>query len=183
MSYSVAIEKAWEDLKKITNGQNHAVYFLADTYDVSITEKKILSQSCNTPAKNSSSIIMLHYLIRRLKGLPPVEGEWISFRQLSGGAGYYPAFKKRVLATLMRKYGDSPKGLFDAAKKYKAEKADVSDMGFTVKAFPEIPILITYWRGEEELDPEVNILFDKSIDGIFCTEDIAVLAGIFAHSI
>jgi len=83
----------------------------------------------------------------------------------------------------MRKYGDSPKGLFDAAKKYKAEKADVSDMGFTVKAFPEIPILITYWRGEEELDPEVNILFDKSIDGIFCTEDIAVLAGIFAHSI
>jgi len=31
-------------------------------------------------------------------------------------------------------------------------------------------------RGDEEFGPEANILFDKSITDIFCTEDIVVLS-------
>jgi hypothetical protein len=39
------------------------------------------------------------------------------------------------------------------------------------------------WRPDEEFGPEANLLFDKSITGIFCTEDIVVLAGIIASEV
>ena len=57
----------------------------------------MLSFSCNIPAKDYTSILVLHYLARKLKGLPPVKGEWISFKELPGGEGYYPSFKKNMM--------------------------------------------------------------------------------------
>lgn len=57
------------------------------------------------------------------------------------------------------------------------------DIGIVLEAFQGVPALITLWRGDEEFGPEVNMLFDKSITQIFCTEDIVVLAGIIASQI
>jgi len=54
------------------------------------------------------------------------------------------------------------------------------DIGIVVEAFAKVPAMITLWRKDEEFSPEANMLFDKSITGIFCTEDIAVLANIIA---
>jgi len=46
-----------------------------------------------------------------------------------------------------------------------------------VEAFLGVPILVKLWKGDEEFAPEANMLFDRSISRIFCTEDVAVLAG------
>ena len=59
----------------------------------------------------------------------------------------------------------------------------MAEFSIVLDVFDSVPILITLWRGDEEFSPEVNIIFDKSIKDIFCTEDIVILAEFVAHNI
>ena len=145
--------------------------------------RSVLSLSCNVRAKDFTAILLLHYLAAKIKGLPAQSGEWISFKELSGGEQYYPAFRKRAIEPVIRKYGSNPAGIFDSISRLPAKKATGADAALILEAFDGVPALVKLWKGDEEFSPEANMLFDKSIAGIFCTEDVAVLAGIIASSL
>jgi hypothetical protein len=183
MGYNQAFEKAWNEIANLSEENKFSVRFLADEYEIDSKQKGILSLSCNAPAKEYVGIIILHYLIQKLKSkvLPRVTGEWVEFRQLQGRDAYYPAFKKRVIGTLLRKYGAKPDALLELIGRLPAKKVQLGDIGIVIEAFPEVPILITIWRADEEFGAEADILFDKNIPRIFCTEDIVVLAELVVH--
>ena len=183
MGYEAAISKAWTELGNVAENKDKSVRFLADEYSIDLENKKVFSLSCNVPAKSYVSILVLHYLKQKLAGLPYVKGEWISFKQLDGGQGYYPTFKKRVIEPITRKYQANPDVLFSLTERFKAKRAQLADVSVVVDAFDNVPILIEIWKPDEEFGPEVNILFDKSIIEIFCTEDIVILAEFLAHNI
>lgn len=185
MAYREALEKSWNELAGLAGGGKISVRFLTDNYDVDIRKRKVSSLSCNIPAREHVSIIILHYLIRRLKDkiLPEPKGEWISFKQLEGGEGYYPAFKKRTIDIVLRKYGDNPERLPDAVNRFCAKRVQAGDFGITLEPFDKVPILITMWKGDDEFEPEANMHFDASITGILCTEDIVVMTEFVAHSL
>jgi len=125
----------------------------------------------------------LHYLVKKLEGLPALTNEWLTFRELSGVEGYLAAFRKRAIEPIIRKYGNKPEAILDDLDRFPAKRVDQGDIGIVVEAFEGVPALIELWRKDEEFSPEANILFDKSITGIFCTEDIVVLAGLIASSL
>lgn len=167
MGYQQALKKAWDDLLVIPHdGETYAVKLLSDTYTVNLKNRTVLSDSCNIPAKEYTSIIILHYLAKKFKlgNLPEPSGQWIDFRQLEGGEGYYPAFKKRTIDKILKKHGSSGK-----------------DISIVVQALESVPMLVTVSKADEEFGPDANILFDKIISTIFCTEDIVVLTEIVAH--
>jgi len=183
MSYEAAINRAWDGLAKLNTAKAVSVKFLADEYVVDIEAKKILSSSCNAPAKDFTAILLLHYLAVKLKGLPRLTGVWLPFRELSGVEGYLPAFRKRAIEPLIRKYGRDPKDILGVLNKLPAEKADGADVAIILQAFQGVPVLLKLWRQDEEFAPDANMFFDRSITAIFCTEDIVVLAGFVAESI
>jgi hypothetical protein len=183
MGYATALSKSWLELDTLTKDKKTSIRFLSDEYSVDLENKRILSLSCNTPVKDYISILILHYLKQKLKGLPAISGEWVSFKQLAGGQGYYSAFKKRVIEPIMRKYGAHPESLLQAVERYRAKRAQLADSSIVLEIFDNVPVLITLWHGDEEFGPEVNVLFDKSIQDIFCTEDVVILAEFIARSI
>ncbi|MDD2680110.1 MAG: hypothetical protein PHO03_04880, partial [Candidatus Omnitrophica bacterium] len=79
MGYEAALTKAWEDLAKLKPANNLAVKFLADEYSIDLAAKRVLSVSCNAAAKDWVSILVLHYLNQKLKGLPEPTAEWLTF--------------------------------------------------------------------------------------------------------
>lgn len=180
MGYEAAITKAWEDLAKLNPAKNLSIKFLADEYNIDLESRKVLSLACNAPAKDFYAIIILHYAFKQLEGIPELSGEWLSFRELSGVEGYYPAFRKRSIEPILRKYGQKPDALLEALEKLPAKRVEQGDIGIVVEAFAKVPAMITLWRQDEEFKAEANMLFDKSITRIFCTEDIVVLANIIA---
>jgi len=180
MGYEVAVTKAWDDLIKLNPDKCLSVKFLADSYTLDFSQRKLFSLSCNVAAKDFTSIIILHYLARQIQGLPEVTHEWVTFKEISGVEGYYPAFRKRSIEPIIRKYGFKPEAILDNLDRLPAKKVNQGDIGIIVEAFVGVPILINLWRKDEEFGPEANILFDKSISKIFCTEDIVVLAGLVA---
>ncbi|MBN1354233.1 MAG: DUF3786 domain-containing protein [Candidatus Omnitrophica bacterium] len=183
MGYDIALSKAWEDLRVIANEKNYNIRFLNESYDVEPEKKAIFAISRDTPPKPYASILILHYLAGLIKGFPPLTGEWVSFRELPGGYAYHPVFKKRAADIISRKYGQNPKELLGIIGRFNAKKVELADAGIALKVFDDVPVLITLWCGDEEMGPEANILFDKNITDIFCTEDIVVLAEQLAHSI
>ena len=183
MEYDVALTKAWQELELLTKEKRHSLPFLNDTYDIDAEKRSVSSLSCNIPAKPFLAILILHYLSQRVKGLAPVTGEWISFKELVGGEGYYPTFQKRVVGTIIRKYSENPDALFLVIERFKAKKAQLADVSVVLETFESVPILLTMWRADEEFGTEANVLFDKNITSILSTEDIVVLSEYVAHSI
>jgi len=183
MGYEVAINKAWDDLLVIKPGKNISVKFLADEYSVDIEARKIISLSCNVPAKDFTAILLLHYIVQKIKGLPTLTGEWLTFRELSAVEGYLDAFRKRAIEPIIKKYGSNPEEISAVLQRLPAKKINEADAAIVVEAFVGAPVLIKLWHKDEDFGPDANIFFDRSITGIFCTEDIIVLAGIVAYSL
>jgi hypothetical protein len=180
VSYEAAMTKAWKDLANLNPDNGLSVNFFSSKFSVDSKARKILSGSENSPPKDFTAILLLHYLIRKLKGLPGLENQWISFKELEAGEIYYPAFRKRSIEPLLKKYGANPQALFAAGERLSGRSVKQADAAIVVEAFEGVPILIELWKGDEEFKAEANLLFDRSISGIFCTEDIAVLAGFVA---
>jgi len=184
MGYEVAISKAWAELENLTQKKSHTVRFLDDEYMIDLEKKSILSLSANASPKTHIGILLLHYLSRRLKGLPQPIGEWISFKQLDGGQFYYSVFRKRVLEPIIKKYGENPQGLISELTRHsKAKEVKEADASIIFEVFDGIPLFIKLWRGDEEFGPEANLLFDRSISEIFCTEDAVITAEVVASMI
>jgi len=164
MSYEIAINKAWEELAKVGPGNNLVVKFLGDEYSIDSKNKRVIFLSGNIPAKDYTAIIILHYLAKKINGLPQVSGEWLTFRELSGVEGYAAAFHKRVIEPLVKRYGALP-----------------NDTALVIEAFENVPVMIKAWKADSEFGPDANIYFERNILRILCIEDIIVLAEIVAR--
>jgi hypothetical protein len=183
MGYDVALAKSWDELAAFNPPKALSVKFFADEYSVDLEAKRALSLACNVQPKDFTVILILHYLARKIKGLPFLTGEWMDFKELSGVEGYQAAFRKRSIEPIIRKYGSHPEGLLDALGRLPGKRVDQGDVGIVLEVFENVPALVTIWRGDDEFGPDANILFDKSITRIFCTEDIVVLAGFVASQL
>jgi len=183
MSYAAALDKSWEELERLGVPDNLSVKFLADEYSLDSKARSVLSLSCNARAKDHAVILILHYLASRISGLPGLGGEWISFKELVAGEQYYPAFRKRAIEPIIRKYGNNPSGILLNNAGLAASRVEGLEVAITLSAFEGVPALIKIWRSDDEFAAEANMLFDKNISRIFCTEDVAVLGGFIAASI
>lgn len=175
MGYEIAKEKAWQEYFECSPPLHAAVKFLGDEYTLDTEHRSVASLSCNIPAKDFALILILHYAAKKLRGLPSLTGQWQDFRELSGVEGYGEAFRQRAIGPVLKKYGTNPPGLLTVLERMPGHKAEQGDAGIIIDAFESVPILVTLWRGDDEFGPDANILFDKSITRIFCTEDIIVL--------
>lgn len=183
MGYSAALNKAWETLAKLSDKKTHSVSLLSDTYEVRVEDRKVSSVSCNVPAKDFLSILLLHYIIGSLKESYSPSGEWISFKDIEGGEIYFPAFHESAIKPLVRKYGAKPEALLEVLKRLPGKKIDIGDFGVEIKTFPDIYVRVVMWKGDDEFGPEGTILFDKNLTKVYSTEDIAVFLRFIIHGL
>ncbi len=109
-------------------------------------------------------IPLLEYILN-CKG-EPVTGDWISFREITGGKEKYALFKKRgedVLKQLADKYTDFFDDIVHMFNGKKVEKQFESDVSVVLLPFPLVPIMICYWKSEEGLESTLNLFFDRSV--------------------
>jgi hypothetical protein len=81
-----------------------------------------------------------------------------------------------VIGPLVKNFGRGPDLLRKAAAKLGGCEADYGDLSVTINAFDQVPITLVLWKGDEEVAPNGNILFDANISDYLPTEDVAVLS-------
>jgi hypothetical protein len=185
--FDLSYKLACEQLAKISNieeqcrksGANYlgphkiGLNYLNQPYHILLTDVKILLGDGSTEASLRDKILILHYFAGA-KGILAT-GKLIAYKQLPGGVSYFPAFYKRAINPLVRHFGKSPELLRKAAAKLGGREADYGDVSVTIDAFSRVPITLVLWRGDEELAPNGNILFDANISDYLSTEDVTVL--------
>jgi hypothetical protein len=149
------------------------IKYLNQLYHIMLPDGRILLEDGGTDAPLIDKILILHYFTGA-KGTPTT-GRLIAFKQLSGGVSYFPAFSQRVIGVLVKNFGRGPELLRKAAAKLGGCEADCGDVSVTVNAFDQVPVTLVLWKGDEEVAPNGNILFDANISDYLSTEDVTVL--------
>lgn len=156
-------------------GRNEIVIdYLNQPYHIMLPECRILLENSDRETPLKDQILILHYFTGA-KGTPAV-GKSIAYKQLPGGISYFPAFSQRAIGPLVRNFGKSPELLRKTAAKLGGCDADYGDVSVTINAFDRVPLTFVLWKGDEELAPNGNILFDANVSDYLSTEDVTVLS-------
>lgn len=97
----------------------------------------------------------------------PVSGKWVAYRDLRDGRARYPLFQKRC-EEVMKRVADDHTELFDAAVHlFSGEhvaKSSQGDISVVLYPLPKVPIMISYWSPDEELESSLHVFFDETAD-------------------
>ena len=156
------------------------VPFLNRIYHIGFPEFDFADQvESETEIPIQEQILILHYM---LSAAPPfLTGNWVSYREIPGASFYYSAFVKRAIDPLKKVFGQNVDGLHHAAEILDGKTIDTGDAGYEFRLFPNIPLRLILWVGDEEFAAEANIVFDDNIKDILLPEDIAWLAGMLVY--
>ncbi len=150
-----------------------AISYLNRPYHIMLPDARVLSADSGVEAPLRDKILILHYFTGA-KGTAAT-GKLIAFEQLSGGVSYFPAFSQRAVGPLVKNFGKSPGLLKETAAKLGGREAGYGDASVTINAFDRVPVTLVLWRGDEDVAPNGNILFDASVSDYLPTEDVTVV--------
>jgi hypothetical protein len=167
--------RSGSEYKKQDSGATATVSYLNQPYLVTFPESKVTPvNGAEVPLREQ--ILILHYLA--LSKGTAATNKLIPFRDLPGGVVYYPTFSKRTTVPLTRFFGKEPELLVKASQRLGAQPSDMGDTAVIINVFPRVPITLVLWHGDEELSPQLNLLFDANILDYLETEDVTVVCEI-----
>jgi hypothetical protein len=108
----------------------------------------------------------------------PVSGKWVPFRELEGGKKWYRLFEQRCEKPL-KKVADTYTDLFeDMIHLFNGRQVEnhyASDISLVLHPLPKVPLLICYWKPEDDLASDLHIFFDSKAEDNLPIESIYTL--------
>ncbi|NOZ24770.1 MAG: DUF3786 domain-containing protein [Nitrospirae bacterium] len=124
-------------------------------------------------------ILLLHYIRSGGRGEP--SGRWVSFSELKAGLVKASSFQRDCEEPLGRLLDDDFAATTAMLSRLGAEEtaSESADHAWRLLALPKVPVLILYWKEEEELDvmgsSSCRILFDATADRFLDVESLVFL--------
>lgn len=191
-----ALAKAWEGLSSLDidalssepgvhpcpGGRLLAVRMLGGKCCVSVPSRTVRYDSPDgEEVRPYLQVLLLHYLL----GVSscPLTDRWVSFRELDGGALYYPAFKARAIDPLVRAFGQNPGRLRRSASSLGAEPLSIGETSLVLRFFDKLPVALVLWAGDDEVAPSASMMFDASANKMLSTEDLTVVGGVTSRAL
>ena len=167
----------WEELKKEDLyrlcRRLHVVACPPDNFILSGLGREILvdraeaclkSRRSGSWAKIDHPLLELLVLVYFLKAGPgPINNEMIGVQQLKDSHFFLGPHEFR-LEPLLARYGFDPKGFKDAAEFLGGEPIGLADISYRIPALPKVPLYYLLWEGDEEFEPRISVLFDRSVE-------------------
>ncbi len=147
--------------------------YLGREYFIELPGIDIKPKESNETLALRDKLLILHY-INTAKGTP-LTGRPVTFRELPAGPVYFPTYTKRAIKPFVDAFAKEPSLLTSAARELGGRKGDSGDGSAVIDVFPKVAITYVLWRGDDELPPQGNILYDANISDYLPIEDITVL--------
>jgi hypothetical protein len=93
----------------------------------------------------------------------PLKREMITAQQLRDGHFFQGPHELDTKSLLVR-WGRDPSGFRKAAAALGGAPIDAAEAAFRIQALPRVPIYYLLWEGDEEFEPRLSILFDRSVE-------------------
>ena len=124
-------------------------------------------------------VLILHYMEGADPGRSP--GEMIAYREIPGAAFYFGPFVKRAVNPLKETFGRNLEAFHRACRALEGSPIDAGDAGYRFQVFPQLAMHYILWEGDEEFEPEANILFNDATGDCLSPEDAAWLGGMVVY--
>jgi hypothetical protein len=111
------------------------------------------------------SVPILNYILD-CAGREPRE-EWIPLRETRGGADWWRLFEQRCEKPLKKVIDDYTELLELLIEIFAGKPAPASfdsDIAIILHPLPRLPILLCYWKSEEEMDSALHLFFDVTAE-------------------
>ncbi len=106
-------------------------------------------------------LLILVYLLKA--GPDSLKKELISVQELKD-AHFFRGPHELRLGPLLTRYGQDPKGFKEAAESLSGEALDLADISYCIPALPKVPLYYLLWEGDDEFEPRISVLFDRSVE-------------------
>lgn len=184
-NYRVAYNKFWRDVKKREPEEItavRAVHYNSKTrqFTVLFFNKEYLLDSDKETIRRKAdgllpdmmdSIIILNYLAYA-QPLQESAPKWVSLKEIPDATIFYPAFRKNSLLPLIKAFGHQVGLLATVARSLGGQPSSVGDSSIMFRAFPEIPLRVIVWEGDEEVSANATVLYDPVIEPMLHSESI-----------
>jgi len=184
-NYRIAYEKFWQDIKNRDPEEIAAaraveydsatgrfvVKFFEEEHVADINGQLVYRRADGRRPELTDAIIILNYLAYA-RPLAPTEPRWVSLKEIPGGMIFYPAFHKTAVHDLIEAFGRQASRLQVAARSLGGKPVALGDSAAVFRAFPEIPLCVAVWEGDDEVPPNATILYDPSVEAMLHVESI-----------
>ena len=106
-------------------------------------------------------LLCLVYLLN--VGTEPLGNEMVTVNQLKTGHFFRGPHELKI-KPLIDRYGNDTDAFKAAAERAGGEAMDLADISYKFTAFPKVPIFYLLWEGDQDFEPSLSILFDRSVE-------------------
>ncbi len=106
-------------------------------------------------------LVCLFYLLNA--GPQSLSHQMVSAEELRTGH-FFTGPHELKTRPLLKFYGNNLEGFKKAAERAGGEELNLADAAYRFETLPKIPLHYLYWKGDEEFDPRLSVLFDRSIE-------------------
>ncbi|MCX7822167.1 MAG: DUF3786 domain-containing protein [Syntrophobacterales bacterium] len=107
------------------------------------------------------ALVVLHYLIHAAS-LDPT-GRWVGEKDIPGGNVFFYGPHQLPTRPLEELFQIDIEYFDKAARILGGIKEERGDRAYVFHLFPRVPVLLIFWKGDEEFEPKVNFRFDETI--------------------
>jgi hypothetical protein len=119
-------------------------------------------------------LVTVLYLIS-VKDIYPVGRDIVGVKDLKEGHFFQGPHALKT-EPLLRRYGKDLRGFREAAENLGGEAVEMADSAYRLRPFPRVGLYFLLWQGDQEFEPQITVLFDRSIEAIFAADAIWALA-------
>ncbi len=109
--------------------------------------------------------------LNRVNMLYPVGKELVGVKDLKE-AHFFQGPHVLQVDPLIRRYGRDMAGFKNAAEFLEGRAVELADAAYQLFPFPRIPLYYLFWQGDDEFEPRISVLFDRSIEEVLSADVI-----------
>ncbi len=118
-------------------------------------------------------LVTVMYLIN-VNDIHPIGRDVVGVKDLKEGHFFQGP---HVLKTdsLLKRYGNDLNGFRQTAEYLEGEPQEMADAAYKLSPFPRIHLYYLLWQGDQEFEPRLTVLFDRSIEKVLAADAIWAL--------
>jgi hypothetical protein len=186
----------WEDLEKkdleVLCQNTLAQAFSAEDIVVPVLGREILVDRRNHSLRHKNqgewepvnhSLLELLVLVYLLNAGPQLlSRELVTAKELKTAHFFQGPHELNVSGVLDR-FGRDLKGFRKAAESLGGEAQSLADAAFKIPALPKVPLYYLVWEGDDEFEPRISVLFDRSIESHLSADAIWGLVALASEAL
>lgn len=113
----------------------------------------------------------------------PLSGKWVSFADLPDGRMYSAAFQGYSGDEVVKTFGLRLDSFREACLSAGGKPASIASAAFTFQPLPRVPLMLTYWLGDEDFPSTCKVLFDESACHYLPIDACAILGSMLVRKL